>query len=117
MPTIFEPRDLPVTRKDGAHIATLANHAMLGTNALQVERIEVEAAAQSSFFGAVDAERFVYVIRGSGRASVGEQEYPLEAESVLWLEKSDTFYLEAGANGLEVLLCRAPAGDEGKYAD
>ena len=31
MPTIFEPKDLPVTEKNGANIATLANRAMLGT--------------------------------------------------------------------------------------
>jgi len=111
MPTIFEPKEFSVKKKNGAHMAVLANYAMLGTNALQVERIELEAVAKTSLFEAVDAERFVYVIRGRGRASAGEQEFPLDAESVLWLEKGDTFYLEAGADGLEVLLCRAPAGE------
>lgn len=111
MPTIFEPKDVPVTKKNGTRITELANGAMLGTNALQVERIELEAEAKTSLFEAADAERFVYVIRGKGQASVGEQEYQLEAESVIWLEKADTFYLEAGADSLEVLLCRAPAGE------
>ncbi len=109
MPIIFEPKDLPVTRKNGAHSAILANNAMLGTNALQVERIILLAAAKTLLFEAVDAERFVYVIRGKGQAYVGEQRFPLEAESVLWLEKDDTFYLEARADGLEILLCHAPA--------
>ncbi len=109
MPTIFEPNDMPVIKKNGANIAVLANKDMLRTNALQVERIELEAAAKTSTFEAVEAERFVYVIHGNGQASVGEQKYPLEAESVLWLEKDDTFYLEASADGLEVLLCHAPA--------
>jgi len=34
---------------------------------------------------------------------------PLNAESVLWLEKKESFHLEAGSDGLEVLLCQAPA--------
>ena len=111
MPTIFEPKDLPVTEKNGANIATLANRAMLGTNALQVKRITLGASVMSSTFEAVDAERFVYVIRGKGQAYVGEQPFPLDIESMLWLETGDTFYLEAGANGLEVLLCHAPGNE------
>lgn len=109
MPTIFEPNDLPVAEKDGVNIALLANSARLGTNALQVEHIEMEANAKSFTYAATVAERFVYVVRGNGQAHVSEQAFPLEAESVLWLEKADTFYLESDSNGLEVLLCHAPA--------
>jgi quercetin dioxygenase-like cupin family protein len=109
MPTIFEPKDLPFVEKNGLNITTLANTTMLGTTALQVERIALEASGKSSPFEAADAERFVYVIRGQGEAHVGEQAFPLDAESVLWLERADVFYLEAGAEGLEVLLCHAPA--------
>jgi quercetin dioxygenase-like cupin family protein len=111
MPTIFEPKDLPVTQKGGINITILANQAMLGAEALKVERIQLASAGKTSLFDAVDSERFAYVIRGKGQAYVGEQKYPLEAESVLWLEKSDSFYLEAGADGLEVLLCHAPASE------
>jgi len=109
MPTIFEPKDLPVTEKNSANIATLANRAMLGADALQVERVMLDAGAKSSTFESIDPERFIYVIRGNGQAYVGEQSFPLDVESMLWLEQNDTFYLEAGADGLEVLLCRAPA--------
>lgn len=111
MPMVFESKDLPVTEKNGANITTLANTAMLGTNALQVERVVLQASGKSSPFETVDAERFVYVIRGKGEAYVGEQAFPLDAESVLWLERADIFYLEAGEEGLEVLLCHAPASD------
>lgn len=111
MPIIFEPKDLPVTEKNGVNIATLANRAMLGTNALQVERIMLEATAKSSMFKAANAERFVYVIRGKGQAYVSGQAFPLGAESMLWLEKGDSFYLEAGADGLEILLCQAPGNE------
>lgn len=111
MPTIFEPKDLPVSEKHGANIATLANRAMLGADALQVERVMLEAGAKSSIFETVNPEQFVYVIRGKGQAHVGEQSFPLDAESMLWLEKDEPFYLEAGTNGLEVLLCHAPASE------
>jgi glyoxylate utilization-related uncharacterized protein len=109
MPAIFEPKDLPISEKNGASNATLANRAMLGTNALQVERIMLEANVKSSTFEAVEAERFVYVIRGRGQAHVGGQVFPLESESILWLEKEDMYFLEASADGLEALVCQAPA--------
>lgn len=109
MPTIFDPKDLPVIEKNGASIATLANQAMLGTNVLQVEKILLQPGSESGSYAPSDGERFVYVIRGSGQAYVGQQSFPLSTESVLWLEKGDTFHLEAGSAGLEVLLCQAPA--------
>ena len=111
MPTIFEPKDLPVTEKAGLNITTLANQTMLGTDALQVQRITLAAGTKSEEFEANHAERFVYVVRGTGQAHVSGQVFPLDAESVLWLEKSDAFYFEANADGLEVLLCHAPTGE------
>lgn len=111
MPTIFEAKDLPVTEQSGLNITTLANQAMLGTDALQVQRITLNASAKSESFAAENAERFVYVVRGRGQAYVGGQVFPLDAESVLWLDNGDTVYFEAEADGLQVLLCRAPAGE------
>jgi quercetin dioxygenase-like cupin family protein len=109
MPTIFDPKDLPVTEKHGAKIVTLANQAMLGTDALQVEKILLQPGAESASYPSGDRERFVYVIGGKGQAYIGRQAFPLRPESVLWLEREDTFYMEAGFEGLEVLLCQAPA--------
>ena len=109
MPTIFDPKDLPVTEKKDAKTATLANQAMLGTNALQVEKVHLQPGAESASYPPSDGERFVYVIRGKGQAYVGQQAFPLSTESVLWLEKEDMFYMEAGFEGLEILLCQAPA--------
>jgi hypothetical protein len=111
MPTIFEPKDLPMDEKTGMRIATLADQALLGINALQVKRITLDANSISESFGTENAERFVYVVRGRGQAHVSGQVFPLDAESVLWLEKSDAFHFEANADGLEVLLCHAPAGE------
>ena len=109
MPILFEPDELPVTQQAGATVTTLANRAMLQADALQVERLVLEANAKSSSYNAADTERFVYVIGGSGQAHVQTKTFQLEPESVLWLEHNDAFSLEAGAGGLEVLLCQAPA--------
>ncbi len=112
MPTIFESKDLPIDEKTGVKIATLANQAMLGADALQVKRITLGANSKSDSYGAENAERFVYVINGKGQAQVGDEFFPLAAESILWLEKSDTFHFEANTDGLEILLCHAPVGEK-----
>lgn len=111
MPTIFDPKDLSVIEKNSVNIATLANQAMLGTNALRVEKVLLQPGAESASYPTSDSERFVYVIRGKGQAYVGQQAFPLSTESVLWLEREDAFYIEAGFDGLEVLLCEAPANE------
>jgi len=109
MPTIFEPNNLPVRNETGATYTTLANRAMLGADALQVERVTLDAGKSSEPANAVEAERFLYVIQGSGQAQIENETFPLSTESMLWLESGDTFTLEAGTEGLEVLVCRAPA--------
>jgi mannose-6-phosphate isomerase-like protein (cupin superfamily) len=48
-------------------------------------------------------------VRGAGLAYVGSKPFPLEPESMLWLEPGDTFSIEAGLDKLEVLVCQAPA--------
>ena len=109
MPMIFEPDRLPVRHQKGTTYTTLADAAMLGVDALHVEHVAVEAGKTSDPVGVVHGERFVYVIRGLGRAQVGSESFPLGHESMLWIESGDIFTLEAGEEQLEVLVCRAPA--------
>jgi len=109
MPTIFEPKDLPLTRQDGMGRAVLANAAMLGAGVLQVERITLDGNASTSPFEPAAAERFLYVLRGAGTTNVRDQAFTLEPESVLWIEADDACSLRAGPDGLEVLFRRAPA--------
>ena len=112
MPTIFEPKDLPLDEKTGVKIATLANQAMLGTDALQVKHITLNTNSKSETFGTENAERFIYVISGKGQGQVGSESFLLEAESVLWLEKTDSFHFETETNELELLICYAPVGEK-----
>jgi mannose-6-phosphate isomerase-like protein (cupin superfamily) len=109
MPTIFEPNDLPVRKKDGVTHITLADAARLGTDALQVEHVKVEAGKASEFASVMEAERFLYVIRGTGQAQVGDETFPLAPESMLWIEPGEMFTVEAGEEQLGALVCKAPA--------
>jgi len=111
MPTIFESKDLPLDEKTGVKISTLANQAMLGADTLQVKRITLESNSKSESFGAENMERFVYVISGKGQAQVGHDTFTLETESVLWLEKGDSFQFETRNEMLELLVCYAPVSD------
>ena len=115
MPTIFEPDKLPVSHQNGTTYTTLANAAMLGVDALQVERVRLESGQRTEPASAVDAERFLYVIQGTGQAHIGDETFPLAPESMLWIEFGDTFTLEAGDGQLEVLVCRAPAETTDKH--
>jgi hypothetical protein len=48
------------------------------------------------------------VIGGTGTAIVGDERLPLAPESVLWLESGDRYRVEAGPDGIELLLAEAP---------
>ena len=109
MPTIFEPNDLPIRNQDGVTYTTLANAAMLGADALQVERVILESGKKTEFAKAVEAEQFLYVILGTGQANVGDEMFPLVPESMLWIESGEKYTLQAGTEQLEILVCRAPA--------
>lgn len=52
-------------------------------------------------------EAMVYVAAGSGTAQVGEERYPLERESMLWLSPATEIVLTAGPDGLECMLAQS----------
>ncbi len=109
MPTIFEPKDLPARKEGDATFTTLANAAMIGVDALQVERVILESGQKSEPASAGDGECFLFVIRGAGWAQVEDESFTLTPESMLWIESGEMFTLEAGEGQMEVLVCRAPA--------
>ncbi len=111
MPTVIHHSDLAATHARGITHMLLANRARLGSSALHVDRVTLDAGVQAPPGPATDAERFLYVIGGKGVARVGVELFPLEPESILWLEPGDSYSLEAGAETLDVLVCRAPAGE------
>ncbi len=55
-----------------------------------------------------DIERIFIVISGSGSAFVDSESFLLAPEGMLWLEEGDTFWFEAGDEGLELMENYAP---------
>lgn len=117
MPSFFNSTELATSRTGGVDRTTLADRDMLGAEALHVERIKLDPGVRSPVISAEAGEHFLYVIRGAGQARVGAHAFPLEPESILWLEAGDTFSLEAGPGALEVLFCSAPASPATDHAD
>lgn len=59
MPTVINSSELKKTRQDGILREVLADRARLGVDALEVERIQIDAGARLSLPAVSDAERFL----------------------------------------------------------
>lgn len=94
MPLILPPPDDP--------------GAVLGVDAIAVRRWSLVPGSTGAEIARTTDEVLLYVISGTGTATVGEQGFALGAESVLWLDPGDVCVMEAGEQGLEVLEARAP---------
>lgn len=79
-----------------------------GTLALAARRLALDPGERGPRLRASGAEAFLYVIAGSGRVHAAAGSEALGAESVVWLERGDDCSLEAGDEGLELLLAQAP---------
>ena len=87
---------------------------------LEVSRWRVAPAARTPDIPLGETESLAYVIAGSGTASASPPDaagepFAVSTESVLWLPACDSLTLEAGLDGLDVLVARstAPAADGG----
>lgn len=87
---------------------TLADGPILGNSAMVARRWSLDSFARTTQIQHGEYEEFLYVISGTGEAFVGDQSFPLETESILWLEVGDKYQLVAGESGLEILQGFAP---------
>lgn len=55
-----------------------------------------------------DVERIFIVVSGRGTAFVDTESFALTPEGMLWLEEGDTYWFEAGDDGLELMENYAP---------
>lgn len=109
MATIINPEEIKVTnQKSGWVETTLADAQVFNYPAMVARRWSFEPSGRSPEYQHNETELFLYVISGSGIAIVNGDDYPLDDEAVLWVEANDKYYLEAGADGLEILLGFAP---------
>lgn len=91
-------------RGEGWSVSMLADGRHVPGMAMVARRWNFEPGAQGPeehWLG--PAERFLYVISGSGRLIVGGRTSAIERESMVWLEAGDGYRLLAGENPLEVL--------------
>ena len=75
--------------------------AWVSVPGLRVRIVELVAGAQLELSG--DGETMAYAIDGRGETALG----PLRPESLVWLDPGDRLDVEAGLNGLRLLVGHA----------
>jgi quercetin dioxygenase-like cupin family protein len=107
MRTIDPQRSGEGTRGAGWIETVVADPDSNGTGGMAARRLLLDPGASTPQREHRDGERFLYVIGGTGMAILGDDRLPLAPESVLWLESGDRYLVEAGPDGIELLLAEA----------
>lgn len=109
MPIILNTDGTRLYRQGAGWAATtLADKGTIGVPALVARRWTFEPGAEGPWTTHGEVDQLIYVISGSGLARVNAISYPLQPESVLWLEPGDIYRFEAGPDGMEILQGYAP---------
>ena len=78
---------------------------------MRADRHRLEPGSGSPRFPLNGQEAFGYVIAGTGTARAGDETFPLAGESVLWLAACTGLELQAGPDGLDVLVAQSQSDD------
>ena len=70
---------------------------------MEVKRLILDPNIISPEFTHNDNDQLLYVIKGDGIAKVNSKEFPLDKESILWLESGEKYHFISGGLGLEIL--------------
>lgn len=109
MPIIVKNEEKRVQQHaDGWEEILLADAEIIGSPALAARHWSFQPNVAGPQIEHGDYDEMLYVISGNGYAWVGDRRFSLAPESLLWLEAGDSYHLEAGAEGLEVLQGIAP---------
>jgi len=112
MPVIITPDQTQTTRSgEGWQEITLADSRMTGTSAMIARRWTINPGVQTPQNTHGDTDQLLYVMRGGGKAIVDGVSYPLDHESIVWLDPGEVCHFVAGPEGLEILQGYAP-GDQ-----
>ena len=112
MPIIVNRDDMKETQKgDGWVELTLADASNFGAPAMVARRWTLQPGATGPMLTQDAKEQMLYVIEGSGKAIVNGQDFPLDKESVLWVEQGEQYQFVADDAGLDILQGYAP-GEE-----
>lgn len=74
---------------------------------MRARRVVLEPNAAGPALAPPRGETMLYVIRGSGTGTAGAVPMTLEPETVVWLDPADRLTLQAGPEGLEILIGEA----------
>ncbi len=107
MPVVKDTADLPVQVTDGVTETLVAGPAVFGAPVpMRMRRVALER-GRTAALDAGGAEVMAYVVAGGGAMAVAGERHELAPESMAWIEPGP-FELEAGDEGLVVLVAEAP---------
>ena len=87
---------------------TVADAQIMGAPVISAKLWKLEPGAKLPERTQDSVERIFIVVSGSGTAFVGPDKFDLAPEGMLWLEEGDTYWFEAGDDGLELMENYAP---------
>ncbi len=110
MPVIRHPNELAYHAEEGWVRRAWAGTAAFGTDVpMTADRHGLAPGTPSPPIPLGGQEAMVYVIAGSGTARAGGEDFPLAAETMLWLAGCSGLTLTAAADGLDVLIAESAA--------
>jgi quercetin dioxygenase-like cupin family protein len=112
MPILVNEEDVKIVKGEGWTQITVADAGMMGAPAMATRRWVIDAGGQGPHLQQGDTDQLLYIIRGRGKAIVNGEEFPLDTESVLWVEPGEQYQFIAGESGLEILQGYAPGEEQ-----
>jgi len=109
MPRIITKKNIQCQSQfPGFQIKSVTEALNQDSQVMEVKRLILDPNIISPEFTHNGIDQLLYVIKGDGIAKVNSKEFPLDKESVLWLESGEKFHFISGGLGLEILQASAP---------
>ena len=109
MPRIIKKEDIQCHPQiPGFQIKSVTEALNQDSQVMEVKRLILDPNIISPEFTHNDIDQLLYVIKGDGIAKVNSTEFPLDKESILWLESGEKYHFISGSLGLEILQTTAP---------
>ena len=108
MPRIIKKEDIQChTQIPGFQIKSVTETLNQDSKVMEVKRLILDPNIISPEFTHNDIDQLLYVIKGDGIAKVNSKDFPLDKESILWLESGEKYLFISGGSGLEILQANA----------
>ena len=109
MPRIITKKNIQCHQQfPGFQIKSVTEALNQDSQVMEVKRLILDPNIISPEFTHTDIDQLLYVIKGDGIATVNSKEFPLDKESILWLESGEKYHFISGSSGLEILQASAP---------